>query len=251
MPKSTDKSQQSAGGASGGKGEQSMLKEVLSWVEVIVIAVALAFFIDNVIIINATVPSGSMEKTIMTHSRVLGTRFAYWKSSPKRGDIVVFRYPIDDALGKNTHYIKRIIGLPGEKVEIKEGAVYIDGKKLEESYINGTWTVENDGFTFEVPEGEYLMLGDNRNNSNDARYWPSLAIREGLAAIPTMPATGLRSQSVKGLPPMRRKPCSMPLSRRRKSSARLISATGHSVISVLCIPKTAEKNEASIPQKAS
>ena len=138
MPKSTDKSQKSAGKPSGGKGEQSMLKEVLSWVEVIVIAVALAFFIDNVIIINATVPSGSMEKTIMTHSRVLGTRFAYWKSSPKRGDIVVFRYPIDDALGKNTHYIKRIIGLPGEKVEIKEGAVYIDGKKLEESYINGT-----------------------------------------------------------------------------------------------------------------
>ena len=182
MPKSTDKSQKSAGKPSGGKGEQSMLKEVLSWVAVIVIAVALAFFIDNVIIINATVPSGSMEKTIMTHSRVLGTRFAYWKSSPKRGDIVVFRYPIDDALGKNTHYIKRIIGLPGEKVEIKEGAVYIDGKKLEESYINGTWTVENDGFTFEVPEGEYLMLGDNRNNSNDARYWPSLAIREGLAA---------------------------------------------------------------------
>ena len=168
MPKSTDKSQKSAGKPSGGKGEQSMLKEVLSWVEVIVIAVALAFFIDK--------------KTIMTHSRVLGTRFAYWKSSPKRGDIVVFRYPIDDALGKNTHYIKRIIGLPGEKVEIREGAVYIDGKKLEESYINGTWTVENDGFTFEVPEGEYLMLGDNRNNSNDARYWPSLAIREGLAA---------------------------------------------------------------------
>ena len=68
MPKSTDKSQKSAGKPSGGKGEQSMLKEVLSWVEVIVIAVALAFFIDNVIIINATVPSGSMEKTIMTHS---------------------------------------------------------------------------------------------------------------------------------------------------------------------------------------
>ena len=136
MPKSTDKSQKSAGKPSGGKGEQSMLKEVLSWVEVIVIAVALAFFIDNVIIINATVPSGSMEKTIMTHSRVLGTRFAYWKSSPKRGDIVVFRYPIDDALGKNTHYIKRIIGLPGEKVE-KSLVILNDSRRPRE--IEWVW----------------------------------------------------------------------------------------------------------------
>ena len=182
MSDTKDQKQPSDGQPSGGNGEKSVMKEVLGWVEVIVIAVALAFFIDNVIIINATIPSGSMEKTIMTHSRVLGTRFAYWGSSPKRGDIVVFRYPIDDALGKNTHYIKRIIGLPGETVEIKDGAVYIDGEKLEENYINGTWTVENDGFTFQVPESEYLMLGDNRNNSNDARYWPSEAIKAGLAA---------------------------------------------------------------------
>lgn len=175
--------EKSAGKAPGDKGERSAMKELLSWVEVIVIAVVLAVFIDNVIIINATVPSGSMEKTIMTHSRVLGTRFSYWFGhEPQRGDIVVFRYPIDDAKGKNTHYIKRIIGLPGETIEIKEGAVYVNGEKLEEGYINGKWTVENDGFTFEVPEGEYLMLGDNRNNSNDARYWPYNAIQEGLAA---------------------------------------------------------------------
>lgn len=164
-----------------GKEEKSVAKEVLEWVEVVVVAVVLAFFIDNVILINATIPSGSMEKTILTHSRVLGTRFAYWFSAPKRGDIVVFQYPIDDAEGKKTHYIKRVIGLPGETVEIKGGSVYIDGEKLEEDYINGTWTVENDGFLFEVPEGEYLMLGDNRNNSNDARYWPSIALNQGLA----------------------------------------------------------------------
>lgn len=172
-----------AGNTSGGKGEKSVAKEILSWVEVIVVAVALAFFIDNVIIINATVPSGSMEKTIMTHSRVLGTRFAYWGSkTPERGDIVVFQYPIDDALGKNTHYIKRVIGLPGETVEIKDGTVYVDDTPISEPYINGTWTTENDGFTFEVPEGEYLMLGDNRNNSNDARYWPAVAMQKGLAS---------------------------------------------------------------------
>ncbi len=167
------------------KGKETSLKaEILSWVEVIVVAVVLALFIDNVIIINATVPSGSMEKTIMTGSRVLGLRFSYWFKDPQRGDIVVFKYPIDEALGENTKFIKRIIGLPGETVEIKDGSVYIDGDKLEEDYINGTWTVENDGFTFEVPEDEYLMMGDNRNNSSDSRYWASIAMSEGLASTP-------------------------------------------------------------------
>ena len=164
--------------------ETSLKAEILSWVEVIVIAVVLALFIDNFIIINATVPSGSMEQTIMTGSRVLGTRFSYWFKDPQRGDIVVFKYPIDEAKGKNTKYIKRIIGLPGETVEIREGAVYIDGEKLEETYINGTWMVRNDGITFDVPEDHYLMLGDNRNNSSDARYWAELAVRDGLAKDP-------------------------------------------------------------------
>lgn len=164
--------------------ETSLKAGILSWVEVIVIAVVLALFIDNFIIINATVPSGSMEQTIMTGSRVLGTRFSYWFKDPQRGDIVVFKYPIDEAKGKNTKYIKRIIGLPGETVEIREGAVYIDGEKLEETYINGTWTERNDGFTFEVPEDHYLMLGDNRNNSSDARYWAELAVKDGLAKDP-------------------------------------------------------------------
>ncbi len=166
----------------GKKKETNIKAEIISWIEVIVIAVVLALFIDNVIIINATVPSGSMEKTIMTGDRVLGLRFSYWFSDPKRGDIVVFKYPIDDALGENTKFIKRIIGLPGETVEIKKGSVYINGEKLTEDYINGTWTVENDGYTFEVPEGEYLMMGDNRNNSSDSRYWADIALSSGLAS---------------------------------------------------------------------
>lgn len=166
------------------KEETSLKAEILSWVEVIVVAVVLALFIDNFIIINATVPSGSMEKTIMTGSRVLGLRFSYWFKDPQRGDIVVFKYPVDDARGKNTKFIKRIIGLPGETVEISKGAVYIDGEKLEEDYINGTWKVENDGYVFQVPEDHYLMLGDNRNNSSDARYWPDIALREGVTSDP-------------------------------------------------------------------
>ncbi len=165
-------------------------QEILSWIEVIVVAVVLALFIDNVIIINATIPSGSMEKTILTGSRVLGTRFSYWFSEPQRGDIVVFWYPIDAAKDesesffskKRTKYIKRIIGLPGETVAIQNGVVSIDGEVLEEDYINGAWTNANGPFLFEIPEGCYLMLGDNRNNSSDARYWPTIAYSEGLAS---------------------------------------------------------------------
>lgn len=187
MSDTSENKKEEGNSSAGAAGKPSGVKAALlwlfnSWIGVIIIAVILAFFIDNVIIINATVPSGSMEKTIMTHSRVLGTRFSYWFSDPKRGDIVVFRYPIDHALGKNTHYIKRIVGLPGDTVEVRKGSLYINGEKYEEDYINGTWTVENDGYTFHVPEGEYLMMGDNRNNSNDARYWPDIALQEGLAA---------------------------------------------------------------------
>ena len=183
--RSQQNSQQNTQPEKTGESKETNLKaEIISWVEVIAVAVILALIIDGFIIINATVPSGSMEKTIMTGDRVLGTRFSYWFSDPKRGDIVVFKYPVDEALGKNTKFIKRVIGLPGETVEIKDGAVYINGKKLEEDYINGTWVVENDGYTFEVPEEHYLMLGDNRNNSSDARYWPGIAIREGATSDP-------------------------------------------------------------------
>ena len=162
------------------KEETSLKSEIIGWIEAIAIAIVLALFIDNVIIINATIPSGSMETTIMTGDRVLGLRLLYLFNDPQRGDIVVFKYPIDEALGENTKFIKRIIGLPGETVEIRKGAVYIDGEKLEEDYINGTWKVANDGFVFEIPEDHYLMLGDNRNNSSDARYWSEIAIREGI-----------------------------------------------------------------------
>ena len=166
------------------KKEINLKAEFLSWVEVIAVAIGLALIIDFFIIINATIPSGSMEKTIMTGDRVLGTRFSYWFSEPKRGDIVVFRYPIDEALGKRTRFIKRIIGLPGETVTIEDGVTYINGEPLEENYINGEWVVANDGFEFHVPEGKYLMLGDNRNDSSDARYWPSIAKQKGITSDP-------------------------------------------------------------------
>ena len=111
-----------------------------------------------------------MEKTIMTGDRVLGTRFAYWFSAPKRGDIVVFRYPVDEAKGKKTKFIKRIIGLPGETVTISDGVVYIDGEPIEEDYIAELTRNKLDFIGPQtVPEGCVFVMGDNRNMSNDSR----------------------------------------------------------------------------------
>lgn len=154
-------------------------KEVFSYVKIIVIAALVAFFISHFIIVNATIPTSSMENTIMTKSRVVGFRFSYLFSEPQRGDIVIFKYPVDES----QLFIKRVIGLPGETVEIKDGKIYIDGSDtpLEEDYLKEEWVTENDGYTFEVPEGCYLVLGDNRNVSQDARYWAELAVQTGLA----------------------------------------------------------------------
>lgn len=145
----------------------------LDWVLVIVIALAAALFINFFIIVNSTVPSGSMEKTIMTNSRMIGLRITYLFEKPDRGDIIVFHYPDDP----KQIFVKRIIGLPGETVEMKNGITYIDGEPLEEDYINPDYwngSMEGDRYNcgpFTVPEGHYFVMGDNRANSLDSRFW--------------------------------------------------------------------------------
>ena len=157
-----------------------MRKEVVSWIRMFVIVIAVVFVLTQFVIINVRVPSGSMENTIMTKDRLIGFRFSYWFDEPQRGDIILFSYPVDE---KQT-YIKRVIGLPGETVEIRDGKIYIDGSSepLEEDYLKETWTWENDGYTFNVPEGCYFVLGDNRNDSEDGRFWAQIALNEGKAS---------------------------------------------------------------------
>ena len=107
---------------------KSVLFEILDWSRVILMALTIAFIANRTLIANAQIPTGSMENTIMTESRVIINRLAYVKEDPKRGDIISFYFPDD---GK-TLFIKRIIGLPGEIVRGKDGNVYIDGIRLEE-----------------------------------------------------------------------------------------------------------------------
>ena len=134
--------------------EPSDKNELFHWILTLAIAVIIALCVNRFVLVNAEIPSGSMENTIMTHDRLIGFRFAYWFEEPQRGDIILFEYPVDET----QIYIKRVIGLPGETVEIRDGHIYIDGseKPLEEDYLKETWIWENDGYTFEVPEGCYF-----------------------------------------------------------------------------------------------
>ncbi len=146
-----------------------------------IIIVALAvILIDSIVLINAKIPSESMEKTIMTGDRIFGFRMAYGINfdffgkhvskqykDPERFDVVIFKYPDDES----QYFIKRIIGLPGETVDIIDGEVYIDGakEKLEDDFTPET--PRGSFGPYEVPEGCYFMLGDNRNWSKDSRFW--------------------------------------------------------------------------------
>ena len=152
------------------------VKEILSWIIPFVAALLIAVFLKNYIIINANVPSGSMENTIMTGDRLIGNRLAYIRSNPKRGDIIIFHYPDNE----QEIYVKRVIALPGEKVEVRDGKIYIDGSEtpLDEPYLKEEWTVATGPYEFEVPEDSYLVLGDNRNDSWDARYWANKYVAE-------------------------------------------------------------------------
>ena len=135
---------------------------------VIVVSATLAFLLDKFIIVNAKIPSASMEPTIMTGDRLIGNRLAYINSDPERGDVVIFLFPDNE----KEYFIKRVIGLPGETVTVKAGKVYINDSDtpLDESAYLVTVPIGDFG-PYKVPEGAFFMMGDNRNNSMDSRYW--------------------------------------------------------------------------------
>ncbi len=151
-------------------------KELKSILYTIVVTVVVVFLLKSYIIINAKVPTGSMENTILPGDNILGLRVAYLLDEPERGDIIFFYFPDDET----QKYVKRIIGLPGETVYINEGKIYINDSEipLEESYLKEEWIAGTGPYEFQVPEDSYLVLGDNRNGSADARYWKTPYVSE-------------------------------------------------------------------------
>lgn len=140
----------------------SKLKVIIEWAICFGIAVVIAILINKFLIFKVSVPTGSMIPTINIEDQLFVSRI-YNYNNIKRGEILVF-----ESKEKNTTLIKRVIGLPGDTVEIKLGVVYVNGQELQEDYVKN-----NDDFTgeFIVPEGKYFFLGDNRRVSDDARRW--------------------------------------------------------------------------------
>ncbi len=145
--------------------EKKFWKEIRSDVLMVVIALAIGLILSKYVIANAQVPSSSMETTVMAGDRIFINRLSYVFEEPQRGDIVTFIYPDDG----ETLYLKRVMGLPGETIQGKGGVIYIDGKPLEKDF---TQEISYDDFgPYTVPEDCFFMMGDNRNDSWDSRYW--------------------------------------------------------------------------------
>ncbi len=132
----------------------------------------IAFILAQLIMVSVAqafqVEQYSMEPTLLPHDRVLVNKFLYHFRPPQRGDVIVLKYP----LNTQRNYIKRIIGLPGEALEIKDGKLYINSQLVQELYLHGTPQGNYGPFT--VPLDAVFVMGDNRNNSEDSRSFGPL-----------------------------------------------------------------------------
>jgi signal peptidase I len=154
--------------------KNEIMTELISWLKIIVTAVFISLVINYLILINATVPSGSMENSIMTGDRIMAFRHSYIFSTPERKDIVIFPFPDDNSI----LYVKRIIGLPGDTVSITNGTVYINGTALYDEFKKEPMHIVPP-VSFEVPPYHYFMMGDNRNRSLDSRSWQDPFVYRG------------------------------------------------------------------------
>ncbi len=166
------------------KEKKSFLREALDFCLPIVIALIVAIILKTCVFANAQVPTGSMLNTIQEGDRVIASRLEYKFNDPERYDIIIFKFPDDYDAGITTFFVKRIIGLPGETVNIINGIVYVTDKngnteKLRDDFVTNEVPVGDYG-PFTVPEGSYFCLGDNRNHSEDSRFWKNKYVDEDL-----------------------------------------------------------------------
>ncbi len=150
--------------------KKSLFRE---YAEAIALALIFALVIRTFVVQAFRIPSGSMMETLLVGDQILVDKLVYKFREPERGEIIVFVYPKDPS----RDFIKRLIGLPGDKLEVRNRVVYINDKPLGESYVFheddefiATYPRDNFG-PIAIPAGKYFMMGDNRENSMDSRWW--------------------------------------------------------------------------------
>ena len=148
----------------------NIVKGVLVWSKEIIIALVLVWLLLTFVAQNSTVYGSSMAPTLENGEMILMNKFIYRFTEPQRGDIIVFTY--DDPIQGEEYLIKRVIGLPGDTIEIMDGMVYINGTAYDESkYLEMSTEISGDiSYPFLVPEDSYFVMGDNRANSKDSRF---------------------------------------------------------------------------------
>jgi signal peptidase I len=142
--------------------EKSVFRE---FAETLLFTLLIYFLIRTFLFENYRVVGHSMDPTLADEEYLVVCKFLYRLQEPQRGDIIVFQ----DSRGADRKLIKRIIGMPGESVEVRNGLVYVDGQSLDEPYIKERPRYSQQSTL--VPEGEFFVLGDNRNNSSDSHNW--------------------------------------------------------------------------------
>lgn len=145
----------------------SSLAELKSWTRDIFFAALTAILIVVFVVQPVRVEGTSMQPNLADQERIFVNKFVYHLSDIQRGDVVVFWYPKD----RSKSFIKRVIGLPGEIVEVRQGIVYVDGKPLQEHYLLAEYADYYSYPPVNVGRGSYFVMGDHRNSSNDSRHW--------------------------------------------------------------------------------
>jgi signal peptidase I len=153
---------------SGSRGGRFKLAIALkSWFRDILLAFAIAIFLVLFVVQPVKVEGTSMQPRLVDQERIFVNRFIYRFQDIHRSDVVVFWYPRD----RSKSFIKRILGLPGDKVEIRAGIVYLNDRRVDEPYLNPSFQDYKSYEPVQVPPGKYFVLGDHRNSSNDSRSW--------------------------------------------------------------------------------
>jgi len=159
--------------------EKSVIRQ---YTEAFLIAILLALVIRTFVVQAFKIPSGSMLPTLQIGDHLLVNKFLYWFTDPQRGDVIVFKFPQDE----ERDFIKRVIALPGDKVEVRGKRVYVNDKPVQESYavhldpsMQENPHSPRDNFApVQAPSGQLFMMGDNRDYSMDSRFWGFLDINK-------------------------------------------------------------------------